>query len=120
MNDASAIYGHIVHSLGDTAWLTQDRRADRRIVDLYHGSLQEDDQKRVTQEFPKQNSVIRCVVATIAFGMGVDVGDVKYVFHWGPSASMLSYWQEVGRCCRNGERGECYLLVPPRYFIRRG
>ena len=32
MNDASAIYGHIVHSLADTDWLTQDRRADRGLV----------------------------------------------------------------------------------------
>ena len=120
MNDASAIYGHIVKSLGDRAWLTQDRRADRRIVDLYHGSLLTQDQERITTEFPKANSNIRCVIATIAFGMGVDVPDVKYIFHWGPSKTMLAYWQEVGRCSRNGEGGECYLFVPPRSLdVRR-
>ena len=46
--------------------------------------------------------------------MGVDVGDVKYIFHWGPSRSLLEYWQEVGRCSRMEKRGECYMFITPR------
>lgn len=45
--------------------------------------------------------------------MGVQVSDVKYVFHYGCSKTLLSYWQEVGRCCRNGEQGHCYLFLTP-------
>ena len=119
MTDAAAIYSHMVHSLGDRAWLSEDRRADKSLVDLYHGSILAEDQTRIIAEFPKPCSVIRCVVATIAFGMGIDVADVKYIFHWGPSPSMLEYWQQVGRCSRNGENGECFLFVSPRSLDSR-
>ena len=119
MTDAAAIYSHILHSVGDRAWLSEKRRADRRTIEIYHSCLQQEDQVRITSEFPKHNSMVRCVVSTIAFGMGVDIPDIKYVIHWGPSKTILDYWQEVGRCARNGDSGEAFLYIVPRSLDQR-
>ena len=119
LKDVSEIYTHMMDKVGDKAWLSKQRRAHMKLIDMYHGSLLTEDQKRITSEFPKENSNLRCVIATVAFGLGVDVPDVRYVFHWGPSKSPLQYWQEIGRCSRDGEAGECYMYVTPRSLDQR-
>lgn len=53
--------------------------------------------KAILETFPKQDSVLRVVVATIAFGMGLDCPNVRRVIHWGPSSDIESYLQETGR-----------------------
>ncbi len=83
-------------------------RLSQRLVTMYHASV------TGAEEFPKPDSQLRCVVATIAFGMGVDVPHVRRVVHWGPAKTELNFWQEIGRCFRDGERGQAdlYLLGP--------
>lgn len=114
MTQAADVYAYIMHKIGNQAWLTPNNKdPSKRLLDMYHRSSPSVDQKRVTVEFPKEDSSIRCVIATIAFGMGVQVSDVRYIFHWGASKTPLSYWQEIGRCCRDGEQGHCYLFLTP-------
>ena len=114
MLDAASIYAYLMGNLGDAGWLTDRRDPRKRLVDVYHKSCVTTDQERVTGEFPKQHSTIRCVVATIAFGLGVDIPDVRYIIHWGCSKSLLQYWQEVGRCSRDGADGTCFMYLKPR------
>ena len=70
----------------------------KSLVQLYHSEIYKETQGHITEDFPKVQSGIRVLVSTIAFGMGVDIPDIRKVVHWGCSKSVLSYWQEIGRC----------------------
>ena len=61
----------------------------------------------------------RCLICTNAFGIGVEIPDVDLVIHWGAPESILAYWQEVGRCARDGRNGEAHLLATKRSLITR-
>jgi ATP-dependent DNA helicase RecQ len=71
-------------------------------VSMFHGQIGETLRHYVLNEFKKADSSIRLLICTIAFGMGIEIADIKQVVHWGMSKSVLGYWQEVGRGGRDG------------------
>jgi ATP-dependent DNA helicase RecQ len=74
----------------------------------YHAGLDKTVRhQRLTQFLDEDEAVM---VATIAFGMGIDKPDVRYVIHADPPASMEAYWQEVGRAGRDGQPAEGITL----------
>jgi len=77
-------------------------------VQCYHASLTEQAKSQVSRLFKGKKPMI--VVATIAFGMGIDRNDVRFVVNFGPPASISDYMQEVGRAARDGHDAECLLL----------
>lgn len=66
--------------------------------------------KRILADFTNPNGNIRCLVATVALGMGLDVKDVDMIIHIGCPKSVISYWQEAGRCARDGRQGMSLIM----------
>ena len=69
---------------------------------MYHKSTHQDSKDRSINEFKKGDSHIRCIVATVTLGMGLDIRDVDLVMHIGCPKTLVSYWQDSGRCARAG------------------
>lgn len=77
----------------------------------YHGQLERDTKKKIQDEFMETDSALEIVVATSAFGMGVDKDNVKMVVHYQISDSLENYMQESGRAGRNPAlRAKCFIL----------
>jgi ATP-dependent DNA helicase RecQ len=74
----------------------------------YHAGLEKSLRDRRLHEFLEADAAV--MVATIAFGMGVDKPDVRYVIHADPPASIEAYWQEIGRAGRDGALAEGITL----------
>ncbi|MGL4774571.1 MAG: DNA helicase RecQ [Clostridium sp.] len=77
-------------------------------VGKYHGGLRDEDKEYFQNEFLYEN--IEIMVATNAFGMGIDKSNVRYVIHFTLPKDLESYYQEIGRGGRDGGRCDCYLL----------
>src|SRR5437660_512534 len=74
----------------------------------YHAGLSAGIRRRVLQAFLTDQ--VRVIVATSAFGMGIDKPDVRQVLHWGPPPTLEAYYQEAGRGGRDGRASECVIL----------
>jgi ATP-dependent DNA helicase RecQ len=82
----------------------------------YHAGLDDDTRRRNQEAF--LNEEIEVMVATVAFGMGIDRPDVRFVVHAGAPQSLEQYQQEAGRAGRDGLPAECVLISSPVDFAR--
>lgn len=81
----------------------------------YHAGLSDAERIRHQDEF--LNDKTQIIVATVAFGMGIDKSNVRYVIHTGAPKSLEHYQQETGRAGRDGLEAECWLLWSSANFI---
>ena len=94
------------------AWLTENRHPALP----YHAGLSDQERHRNQDAFLEER--VQLVVATVAFGMGIDRSDVRFVVHVGAPRSVEHYQQESGRAGRDGLEAECLLISSAADFMR--
>jgi ATP-dependent DNA helicase RecQ len=92
----------------------------------YHAGMKAAERERVQDAFMSDDDAVEVIVATTAFGMGVDKPNVRFVFHASASESLDAYHQEIGRAGRDGEPARAVLFYRAedlglrKYFAARG
>ncbi|WP_238901236.1 DNA helicase RecQ [Clostridium sp. YIM B02500] len=77
-------------------------------VGKYHGGLKDEEKERFQEEFLYEN--LDVIIATNAFGMGIDKSNIRFIVHFTFPQNLESYYQEIGRGGRDGENCDCYLF----------
>ncbi|XP_028969166.1 ATP-dependent DNA helicase Q4 [Galendromus occidentalis] len=113
---ASLIRTSMQDKLRDPAELAQMKRQRNKTRDVlewdaeaYHAGLAPAKRKAVQNKFMKGK--VRVVVATVAFGMGIDKPDIRAIIHYNMPKSFENYVQEAGRAGRDGKRSDCHLFL---------
>ncbi len=112
--DAGIVYCLSRKSVEETAeWLV---RKGRKAL-AYHAGLEPEIRRAAQERFLKEEAVI--MVATVAFGMGIDKPDVRFVAHLNLPRSMEAYYQETGRAGRDGEAANAWLAYGMQDIIQQ-
>ncbi len=102
--DAGIVYCLTRKGVEETAaWLTSKGRTAL----AYHAGMTADERRRVQQRFLKEDGLV--IAATVAFGMGIDKPDVRFVAHLNLPKSIEAYYQETGRAGRDGEPASAWM-----------
>jgi ATP-dependent DNA helicase RecQ len=113
-NDAGIVYCLSRKSVEETAaWLTRKGRTAL----AYHAGLDAEVRRAAQERFLKDDSIV--MVATVAFGMGIDKPDVRFVAHLNLPRSMEAYYQETGRAGRDGEAANAWLAYGMQDIIQQ-
>jgi ATP-dependent DNA helicase RecQ len=107
-NEAGIIYCLRRKDVDEISRTLAETKSLNRKVSGYHAGMTPDQRRRVQEAFIEEECDL--IVATIAFGMGIDRSNIRFVLHTGMPKSIEAYQQETGRAGRDGLEAECVLL----------
>ena len=113
--DVGYIYSYTTRSLGANAVepVGAPDIARFRLVDMFTACTEKSVKDTIISNFTQKNARLRVVIATVAFGMGLDSPNIRRIIHWGAPADIESYIQETGRAGRDGEQSHAMLYYAP-------
>ena len=103
-NSCTGVYFYFKKSLGKKITEPQGfpNHAELRLVDMFTACTHPEVKNVILKQFHMEDSTLHVIVATIAFGMGLDCPIIRRIFHWGPPEDIETYMQETGRAGRDG------------------
>lgn len=104
------LYGFFQAELSEHIYADESQDPKKRIVEMFHSRSDELNKEEILKSLGDSNGCIRVLIATIAYGMGIDCKDVKTVLHYGPSYNCETYLQESGRAGRKGQ-DQCKSVI---------
>ena len=110
IKQCSIIYSTIKGMLRKRLYVAEVNNRKRVLLEMLHSCTPDANKEAVLKAFSEQDSEIRVLVATIAFGMGVDCKGVYRIIHFGPSKNVEAYIQETGRAGRDSKQSVAYII----------